>query len=195
MAARPNGLSIWLHVLNESDTAGHSLEYLSWPGLRGAASLLHLFQSVLDFPLKCCNFPWGLYACTFWSKWNHSRVSPLELSWLLQYYCCCLVAQSFLTLCDPMDCSPPGSSVRGISQARILQRVAISLFGGSSQPRGWSCVSCTGRWILYLSHIAGLQVHRSLFMNLFVILSLVCGTLNSAPSLPVPSLQYHVFYP
>ena len=38
------------------------------------------------------------------------------------------VAQSCLTLCDPMDCSPPGSSVHGILQARILEWVAISLF-------------------------------------------------------------------
>ena len=36
------------------------------------------------------------------------------------------VAQSCLTLCDPMDCSPPGSSVHGILQARILEWVAIS---------------------------------------------------------------------
>ena len=36
------------------------------------------------------------------------------------------VAQSCLTLCDPMDCSPPGSSVRGIVQARVLEWVAIS---------------------------------------------------------------------
>ena len=40
--------------------------------------------------------------------------------------CCCLVAQSCLTLCDPTDCSPPGSSVHGILQARILEQVAIS---------------------------------------------------------------------
>ena len=33
----------------------------------------------------------------------------------------CLFSQSYLTLCDPMDCSPPGSSVHGISQARILE--------------------------------------------------------------------------
>ena len=39
---------------------------------------------------------------------------------------CVLVAQSCLTLCDPMDCSPPGSSVHGILQARILEWVAIS---------------------------------------------------------------------
>ena len=38
-----------------------------------------------------------------------------------------LVAQSCLTLCNPMDCSPPGSSVHGILQARILERVAMPL--------------------------------------------------------------------
>ena len=47
---------------------------------------------------------------------------------------------------DPMDCSPPGSSVHGISQARILEWVAISLSRGSSQPRDWTCI---GRQILY----------------------------------------------
>ena len=52
----------------------------------------------------------------------------------LQYYCCCLVAQSFLTLCDPMDCSPPGYSVHGISQERTLERVAISLLGDLPDP-------------------------------------------------------------
>ena len=46
-----------------------------------------------------------------------------------------LGAQSCLTLCDPMDCSPPGSSVHGISQAGILQWVAISSFRESSRPR------------------------------------------------------------
>ena len=39
-----------------------------------------------------------------------------------------LVTQSCPTLCDPMDCSPPGSSVHGILQARILERVAISFY-------------------------------------------------------------------
>ena len=45
----------------------------------------------------------------------------------------CSVAQSHLTLCDPMDCSLPGSSVHRISQARILEWVAISYSTGSSQ--------------------------------------------------------------
>ena len=44
-------------------------------------------------------------------------------------------AQSCLTHCDPMDCSPPGSSVHGTLQARILEWVAISSSRGSSPPR------------------------------------------------------------
>ena len=44
-----------------------------------------------------------------------------------------LAAQSCLTLRDPMDCSPPGSSVHGILQARILEWVAISFSRGSSR--------------------------------------------------------------
>ena len=47
----------------------------------------------------------------------------------------CLVAQSCLTLCDPMDCSPPDSSVHGILQAKILEWVAMPSLRGSSQPR------------------------------------------------------------
>ena len=53
-----------------------------------------------------------------------------------------LVTQSCLTLCDPMDCSPPGSSVHGILQARILEWVAIPFSRGSSQPRDGTQVSC-----------------------------------------------------
>ena len=53
-----------------------------------------------------------------------------------------LVTHSFPALCDPMDCSPPGSSVHGIFQARILKWVAISYFRGSSRPRGRIHVSC-----------------------------------------------------
>ena len=44
--------------------------------------------------------------------------------------------QSCATVCDPMDCIPPGSSVHGILQARILEWIAISLSLGSFQPRG-----------------------------------------------------------
>ena len=47
-----------------------------------------------------------------------------------------------------MDCSPPGSSVHQISQARILELVAISFSWRCSQPNHWTCISGTGRWIL-----------------------------------------------
>ena len=56
-----------------------------------------------------------------------------------------LLAQSCPTLCDPMNCSPPGSSVHGILQARIMEWVAIAFSRGSSWPRGQTRVS----------HIAG----------------------------------------
>ena len=62
------------------------------------------------------------------------------------YYCS--VAQSCPTLYNPMDCSPPGSSVCGISQARILGWVAISSSRGSSRLSDRTHVSCVGRWIL-----------------------------------------------
>ena len=52
------------------------------------------------------------------------------------------VVQSCPTLCDPVDCSPPGSSVHGILQARILEWVAISFSRGSSRPRDQTQVSC-----------------------------------------------------
>ena len=45
------------------------------------------------------------------------------------------VAQLCPTLCDPMNCSPPGSSIHGIFPARVLEWVAISVSRGSSQPR------------------------------------------------------------
>ena len=63
-----------------------------------------------------------------------------------------LITQSCLTLCNPMHCSPPGSSVHGILQARILEWVAMPSSRGSSWPRDQtqvSCTACIGRWILY----------------------------------------------
>ena len=55
---------------------------------------------------------------------------------------CVRVTQSCLTLCDPMDCSPAGSSVHAILQARIQKLVAISLSRGSFWPKDWTQVSC-----------------------------------------------------
>ena len=57
----------------------------------------------------------------------------------------CSVIQSYLTLCDPMDCSSPDFSIHGIILAEILQCVAISF----SWPREWTHISFISRQILY----------------------------------------------
>ena len=65
-----------------------------------------------------------------------------------------LVAQWFLTLCDLMDRSLPGSSVHGILQARILEWVAMPSSKGSSQPRDRtqvSYISCISKQVLTTS--------------------------------------------
>ena len=71
----------------------------------------------------------------------------------LEYLCCrYLAAKSCPTLCDPMNCRLPGSSIHGILQARILEWLAISFSKGTSPPRDQtsvSYVSCIGRRILY----------------------------------------------
>ena len=70
-------------------------------------------------------------------------------------FCVCKlysVAWSCPALCDPMDCSPLGSCVCGILQARTLEWVAISSSRGSSRPRDGthvSCIFCIGRQIVY----------------------------------------------
>ena len=71
---------------------------------------------------------------------------------------CVLVTQSCLTLCNSMDCSPPGFSVHGILQARILEWVAMPSSRGFSQPRDQAhvCyVSCIGRQVLYYQRYLG----------------------------------------
>ena len=62
----------------------------------------------------------------------HWRLFPSSIH--LRSFCFCLVAKSCLTLGHPMDCSPPGSSVLGILQTRILEWVVISSSRGSSNP-------------------------------------------------------------
>ena len=61
----------------------------------------------------------------------YPKSCPLSAKWL--HLC--------PTLCDPMDCSPPGSSVHGIFQARILEWVVTPTSRGSSWPRDVTCVS------------------------------------------------------
>ena len=68
----------------------------------------------------------------------------------MQWLCMCAysVSQLCLTLCNPMDYSPRGSSVHGIFLVRLLKWVT-NFFSRGSWPRDWTCVSCIGRQILY----------------------------------------------
>ena len=86
------------------------------------------FQGKADFQI----FMWTLLTSKYWHAY--------------------LRAQLCATLYDPMACSPQGCSVNGISQARILEWVAISSSRKSSPPRDQAHISfnsCIGRWILY----------------------------------------------
>ena len=69
------------------------------------------------------------------------------LSSLSSRIVCCLVVKLCPTLCNPMDYSPPGASVHGMFQARILEWVAISSSRGSSRPRDWTAsLALAGRF-------------------------------------------------
>ena len=64
----------------------------------------------------------------------------------------CLVSQLYLTLCNPIDCSPPGSSVHGNSPGKNTGVVAMPSSRGSFQPRDWTQVSCIVGWFFTNSH-------------------------------------------
>ena len=95
-----------------------------------------------------------VWRCEKWKchQWKQRLVGRVDIEEKHDIYyiivCVCSVALSGLTPCDPMDCSPPGSSVHGIFQARILEWVALSYFRGSSQLRDWTGISCIGKQIL-----------------------------------------------
>ena len=90
--------------------------------------------------------------------------------------CVFVCAESCPTLCDPMDCSPPNSSVHGVFQAKILKQGAIFYSKESSQPKDQTCISYishVGRWILYLSvtwEILKVQVTHNLESVLYIAL-------------------------
>ena len=127
-----------------------------------------------------------LHTCTpdnsSWSKMLSKRLNsnyfvplfpqrPLDLSWFLTISMVrhtytnsleggvCVPTKSLQlcpTLCDPMDCSPPDSSVHGILQARILEWVAMASSKGSSRPRDRnhvSNISYIGRWTILQCHL------------------------------------------
>ena len=83
---------------------------------------------------------------------THTHIYIYTFSSVQSNVCVRVCAHPCLTFCDLTDCSPPGSSLHGIFQARILEWVVVFFSRESSQPRGQtqvSYVSCIGRRILY----------------------------------------------
>ena len=118
--------------------------------------------------IKSQSFSSGWFLSLLWNILGDSRCKD-HLLWLegrslskgcsqiglvleLSCVCACILSHfSHVTLWNPMDCSPPGSFVHGILQARILEWVVIPFSRGSSRTRDWTHVSyasCTGRRVL-----------------------------------------------
>ena len=161
---------------HDSQTLSTALSKQSRPANTGPSHPLHFAPGVLSpceqepEGFSCCLCPMGSTRSL-----RRGGCGPRPPAWrgksLLETENLLLVAgvrakslQSCPTLCDPMDCSPPGFSVRGILQARILEWVAMSSSRGSSRPRDRtqvSCVSCTGRRVLSPQpHPGGPQYHK-----------------------------------
>ena len=105
----------------------------------------------------------AIYLVTFFL--SNSISSPViligisQMSLLVHLYChqsspVKVKAQSCMTLCDPMDYSPSGSSAHGILQARILEWIAIPFSRGSSPPRDWTQSPVLRLLFYHLSHEA-----------------------------------------
>ena len=102
--------------------------------------VLYTWSSVGPELQRSCN-----WTCVMWESESHPFVRWNELMCVRA----CSVAQSCPTLCDHTDCSPPGSSVHGVLQARILEWVAMPSSRGYSQPRDWTQVSyIAGRFFI-----------------------------------------------
>ena len=94
-----------------------------------------------DIPTTCVCVYVCMHTVEYYSVMKRRKSGRLwQRGWTLKALV--LLAQLWLALCDPMDCSPPGSCLHGILQARILEWVAIPFSRGSSWPRDRTQVSC-----------------------------------------------------
>ena len=120
------------------------------------------------------------WSCNFYPSLLTWYITLIDL-WILSHPASvlCLVIQSCLTLCDPMGCSLPGSSVNGILQERILEWVAIPFCRESSQHRDGSQVSCiAGRFFTIWGTREALhpfsKSHLIMTYDLIVVLNEIC---------------------
>ena len=158
-----NQTSSWLRVLSLISTViwGEIVLYLKAfvyriEYLAAFLAVLVNYMKATPLPHQVTNHKVQIFQKGSWgqnSPWlRTTALVGKNTSVLIMCVCVCLVPQSSPTLYDSMDCSPLGSSVHGIFQARILEWVAISFSRASSWCRDQthiSCISCIGRQILY----------------------------------------------
>ena len=94
-----------------------------------------------------------------WVAIPFSKSFPVAEQYSIVYFCLCSVTQSCPTLCGPRDCSPPGSSVHGIFQARILGRVCHILLQGTFPTQGWNLS------LLHWQEWATREVYRNPYLS------------------------------
>ena len=131
----------------------------SWHCPKPAFCVDHLTRSAfISRPFLCCptfSSPPGRTQAILLIPFRQSKPLGQSKPFRMWIVGLCVRAKSLQlcpTLCNPMDCSPPGSSVHGILQARILEWVAMPSSRGYSQPRDQtqvSCISCIDRWVFY----------------------------------------------
>ena len=103
---------------------------------------------------------WSPFGCSEGS--HHVGKTRVSGSWVVVVV---LVTQTCPTLCNPMDCSTPGSCVHGILQARIPQWVAIPFSRGYSRPRDRTWVSCIAGRLFTISATRELLAPEKSFKN------------------------------
>ena len=126
------------------------------------------------------------------ADWSRSCGPSHRVRGLPACMCECMLAQSCplcLTLCDPIDCSPPSSSVHGISQARVLEWVIMPSSRRPSRPRDQtciSCISCIDRQICYCWATREANVYLTQFSSVSQSCLTLCDPMHcSTPGLPV----------
>ena len=124
-----------------------------FPSLNLPKALLHAAHSHQSFGVSCQFRAFKWRDQLSWNSCQPGRLAELQKQ--VHLVCTCMPAkslQSCPTLCSPMDWNPPGSSVHGILQVKILEWVTISSSWGSSRPRDRTWVYSvfgTGLWVLY----------------------------------------------
>ena len=104
---------------------------------------IHIFYPLFLFNYLAHDGHLGCFHCLV--IMNNTAMKKLHVNMTMCFQFSPVRAKSLLLLCDPTDCSPPGPSVHGISQAVILEWVTSCFCRGSSWPRDWNQVSCIGR--------------------------------------------------